>query len=329
MTLLTKESGEEGQADRVARLGEVCRRYSVDNARLAEHPSSFGREVVYLRSQSRVASVCVPHKVGSHAWGHFARSLSGHSYVFDGTPFDEKAAKVDVKVLVVRHPLTRLLSVYRMAFQDWCDEERFLAKQWKDTVCKMDFSKEDGEVESNKEASALHLLSSAFARHRESNDRFVRALWRHFHPHESLTDPRRQLKFTFAQFVDYLTSDNGLEAPRALAEHWAPFWRECPPCHNLTRPNFIVKMETLSADLQELLTEHMQFPSARRLAASFPHTHRQSGGHSSDETLAAEYFSQLTKGQVRRLYELYKVDHDLFGYDHQPFLDVATADEVL
>ena len=46
-------------------------------------------------------------------------------------------AELSLKVIIVRHPLERLLSVYRMIFEDWCDEKRFLAQQW-NNVCVTD-----------------------------------------------------------------------------------------------------------------------------------------------------------------------------------------------
>jgi len=68
-------------------------------------------------------------------------------------------------------------------------------------------------------------------------------------------------------------------------------------------------METLENDVKSLLGEEMY----RRL----PHDHRQEGGHSSDRNLAVNYFGQLSREQVLKLYDIYKLDHDLYGYDVQ------------
>ena len=45
------------------------------------------------------------------------------------------------------------------------------------------------------------------------------------------------------------------------------------------------------------------------------------GGHTMEHNLA--YYSQLTKKQVWGLYNLYRVDHELFGYTANAFIDVA------
>ena len=74
-------------------------------------------------------SVCIPHKVGSHAWGKFATLFNGGPGGeelrddFLKLDFKTRSAK-SVRVAVVRHPLERLVSVYRMIFENWCDQDR-------------------------------------------------------------------------------------------------------------------------------------------------------------------------------------------------------------
>ena len=73
-------------------------------------------------------------KVGSHAWGQFSNQ---NDVKVDQSELDlpwKIKAELSLKVVVVRHPLERLLSVYRMIFENWCDEKRFLAQQW-NNVC--------------------------------------------------------------------------------------------------------------------------------------------------------------------------------------------------
>ena len=43
---------------------------------------SLGVEVVYLFEGSQAASVCIPHKVGSHSWGRFAQTLGKNADLF-------------------------------------------------------------------------------------------------------------------------------------------------------------------------------------------------------------------------------------------------------
>ncbi len=150
-------------------------------------------------------------------------------------------------------------------------------------------------------------------------------------------------------------------------------------------PDLVVRMETLGEDVREVTRriglEGEGEGEGAKMPSQFPHTHRQEGGHSSEEELAsrwvvskvfqivvvvatvlvavaaicselllllplsqksfdifviflkiilfllARYFSQLSKSTVLRLYDKYRLDHELFGYDPQPFVDMAKEDE--
>ena len=90
-----------------------------------------------------------------------------------------------------------------------------------------------------------------------------------------------------------------------------------------------MKTETLKQEISTVLDE-LEIPAA----VQFPHMRvtggdADSGGSIPDEKyfesdeLAEKYFRQLTKKQVIRLYEMYKIDHDMFGYDPQVYIDMA------
>ena len=78
-----------------------------------------------------------------------------------------------------------------------------------------------------------------------------------------------------------------------LSYHWAPYWKECPSvCSSgASSPDLVVRMETLGEDVREVTRriglegegEGVKMPS------QFPHTHRQEGGHSSEEELASRW----------------------------------------
>ena len=50
-------------------------------------------------------------------------------------------------------------------------------------------------------------------------------------------------------------------------------------------------------------------------------TNKSSGGDKI--ALAREYFATLTRDEARRIYELYRLDIELFGYNPKPFMDLA------
>ena len=76
-------------------------------------------------------------------------------------------------------------------------------------------------------------------------------------------------------------------------------------------------METLQEDLNFLL-DQLNLPPR-----DFPMTHTQKGGHSSTEEVVKKYYSTLLKSDVRQLYEMYRLDHELFGYSPEQFEQYA------
>ena len=57
----------------------------------------------------------------------------------------------------------------------------------------------------------------------------------------------------------------------------------------------------------------------------FSETHVSSGGSTRD--LARKYFSELDIMMVRRLYEFYKVDFEMFGYSPDEYFEIAKNSE--
>ena len=57
----------------------------------------------------------------------------------------------------------------------------------------------------------------------------------------------------------------------------------------------------------------------------FLESHVSSGGSTRD--LARKYFSELDIMMVRRLYEFYKVDFEMFGYSPDEYFEIAKNSE--
>lgn len=105
-----------------------------------------------------------------------------------------------------------------------------------------------------------------------------------------------------------------------VTSHWAPYWLSCGLCHPALRPRHILHLEHLQEQGQEagLLLERL---GMKNLNVSYPHALKGQEGHSSE--WERQYFGQLTKAQVWQLFELYRVDHELFGYSPRRYLDWA------
>ena len=109
-----------------------------------------------------------------------------------------------------------------------------------------------------------------------------------------------------------------------IKHHWAPYWYTCGLCSPEVAPDIIIKTETLEWDMP-LVMEMLNLPGN----TSFPHMRvtgpddNLSEGNRQSEEFVEKYFSQLTKQQVMRLYEMYKLDHLMFDYSPQKYIDWA------
>lgn len=113
----------------------------------------------------------------------------------------------------------------------------------------------------------------------------------------------------FKEFLDYLL-DKDL---RFDDEHWAPFYKECTPCHvNYT---FIGHFETLYWDMHLLASKsdlvdkwddkNDYFQSSTYLKVS------------------KEYFAGVDRDVIRKLYKRYKIDFELFGYTADEYIKMG------
>ena len=72
-------------------------------------------------------------------------------------------------------------------------------------------------------------------------------------------------------------------------------------------------METFSRD-----TEHIMSKIGMKDDDLSYHEHKSTGDSTTD--LALELFAKLPKNLKKQLYELYKIDFEMFEYDAKPFL---------
>ncbi|XP_066917555.1 carbohydrate sulfotransferase 13-like [Clytia hemisphaerica] len=130
---------------------------------------------------------------------------------------------------------------------------------------------------------------------------FIRRKYRH---HNSTTTKKSSV--TFAEFVQYIV-DSPLEDKEFWNEHWERIERLCLPC--LIQYDFIGKFETLKQDADFLLrtldvNDLVKFPDGYK------------GHASSTPSLMRNLFESLPKRLLEKLYELYKMDFMLFGYQN-------------
>ena len=113
---------------------------------------------------------------------------------------------------------------------------------------------------------------------------------------------------TFSQFVDYLLREEVSE----YNDHWVPYWLHCHVCE--MEYDVIGKMETLEEDMN-FIAETSGLASTN---ISLPWANRRGSG----EQGSLDYFRKLDLDRTQRLYAIYRLDFEMFGYSVQPYFDI-------
>lgn len=149
-------------------------------------------------------------------------------------------------------------------------------------------------------------LASAFndKADRVSNPAVLRYLWAPIiKKNRKINNYTADFRPTFREFVLYL-----IDTPtKNYNEHWLPFWFRCAPC--TVTYDFIGKMETFSRDKKYLYNK-------LGIGNIFRDTWINRSNSSEKQK---EYFSQITKVELLKLYQKYYEDFLLFGYSLEPF----------
>ena len=109
-----------------------------------------------------------------------------------------------------------------------------------------------------------------------------------------------------------------------LKHHWAPYWYTCGLCGQGLAPDLVLKTETLHLDVPALLklmklTDSVEFPDIRTTGVDDDFVE----GNNPTDAFVEKYFSILSKVQVLELHELYRLDHLMFNYSPQKYVDFA------
>ena len=91
--------------------------------------------------------------------------------------------------------------------------------------------------------------------------------------------------------------------------HIHPFWNSGKYCY--LDYEVIGKMETFTNDSNYIM-------SKTGMKTSIEQDHISSGGSTSD--LAKVYFAKLPSALIEKLHQWYKIDFEMFNYDHKDFL---------
>ena len=272
------------------RLLSVCGEYGL-NYRV-EYGSVFKRKDPvnkctgsYFTLAGKDHFICNVLKGGSTSWQvFFGENNITRTFIEACQDKNNCPASTDLRLLQVRHPLERLLATYRHIFKNG---------GWK----------------------ALDLNYQGNPALEEEYRHFFSKSWPYFVEEVVLKDKYQKTEADLEQL-----GRSGVW----IKHHWAPYWFTCGVCTSSHVPDIVIKTETLQWDMPVVLQRlHLppdtSFPDIRVTGTD----DNFSEGNKASEEFVGKYFSQLSKQQVVRLYEMYKLDHLLFDYSPQKYLEAA------
>eukprot|EP00090_Calanus_glacialis_P012606 TRINITY_DN21202_c0_g1_i1.p1 TRINITY_DN21202_c0_g1~~TRINITY_DN21202_c0_g1_i1.p1 ORF type:complete len:347 (-),score=75.10 TRINITY_DN21202_c0_g1_i1:75-1115(-) len=277
---------------RRARLQSVCSEYGLSMR--VEHGSVFRRKKLvnrctgsFFHVEGKDHFICNVLKGGSTSWQVFFGENNITRTFLEACEDNHNcptSSTAGLKLVQVRHPLERLLATYRHIFKNG---------GWK----------------------ALDLNYQGNPKLEQEYVNFFSKDWPYFVEEIVLKDEYHK------------TEEDLEELGRSgvwIKHHWAPYWYTCGLCSSGLAPDIVIKTETLPWDMPTVL-ERLKLPGS----TSFPDIRvtgtddNFSEGNKASEVFVEKYFSQLSKQQVMRLYEMYKLDHLMFDYSPQKYIDVA------
>ncbi|KAG7167850.1 carbohydrate sulfotransferase 9-like [Homarus americanus] len=299
---------EKDMALRRSKVIEVCGKYGLGPkpvqgaSKTIKYPPLPNYDVFYIDRPDLLAW-CPIYKAASTSWLYNFIKLAGlsESYiqntkeqvshvarkVWPVQDYEDiqQSLKVCLKFMIVRHPFERLVSAYR------------------DKLENTNIGKQNGvdhfyEKFGKKIVDKYRPPGKGLPANRYSQDMDDPRL-----PHPKGIEP------TFAEFVRYLIDTNLIYY---ADDHWMPYYIYCTPC--LVDYEVIVKFETLDRDQNYIIRKnHLE----KKIQPSWKHL---TNGKKTSDTVK-KYFATITKTELMKLYNKYKLDFELFSYSIDEYLD--------
>ena len=128
------------------------------------------------------------------------------------------------------------------------------------------------------------------------------------------------IDLSFNNFIEFVLEEANYSHISLQSNHWWPFSDVCKLCK--IQYDYIGHLESLSEDVKCILKNFPNFNLLNNMKDRVETKINAGGNHNGDMTL--KYFSQLAKGTIRNLYDLYKADFLLGSYDYpQNYIDVG------
>ncbi|XP_068235367.1 carbohydrate sulfotransferase 10-like [Palaemon carinicauda] len=232
---------------------------------------------------------------------------------------EQEVLNSSMKMIIVRHPLDRLLSAYRdkmLRVKNACDPYIKLQKDI------MDRYEDPNGDELPRSTILLHVGLNGTHCLNQVLGLNLKVPYGAGNP--LITVKPTNMTFThptFSQFLlmvrDDLASFWKNKGNTALNLHWRPYWITCGPCK--LNYDVIAHVETLGPD-QEFIIRKLGLENILYNT----HTHASNFDSYNDTSNAlAHYFSRVPRKLLEDIVKYYKPDFNIFGYSPESFLSLA------
>lgn len=237
-------------------------------------------------------SGCIPPKTGSTSWNHFWWETSSFDGVGKGKfdSFQSQGNQLRVKwsqALKDKHP--------KVLFLQTRHPVKRLVSGWNNILCNKN-CRDKGRVTYS--SNVIKRLDSILTGKLHK-------------PKFKKKTPEDTRMVAFEDWVEVLL-DNNLDQFAEFDIHFHSYERACFPCD--FPYEYIVRLETFSEDYQFILRKRGLWKSMKDVA-------KQAGSKKENESVGLDYKMQLrklSKNQLQKLYEMKKVELDMFGYTFDP-----------
>ena len=115
----------------------------------------------------------------------------------------------------------------------------------------------------------------------------------------------------FERFIRILIAQENSEIIDDI--HVMPFWKRCDTCNLDYR--FIGKMETFSQDAKFIM-EKVGINDPKIVLEDKVHA----GSRKQTDEMAKKLFTHLPNEMIEKLYDLYKIDFEMFDYEYKQYI---------
>lgn len=219
------------------------------------------------------------------------------------------------RILHTRHPFARLYSAYTDKFTMW-ERPKKVSKN------KFDHKDHGGISAHDHDRATFSLYSKLY--------KIINQKYPEIQNQTTSKNPKTKsnIKVSFPNFVKFLIDGPGMN--QYLDKHWVPVTQLCHAC--LIKYNLFSKLEFIHTDLSKILKildfkKVGSFPSRNQKQVS---KNSKNSENLDPENLEQQNYDTMVQDLVKKfsvipvahrlkLYEIYKYDFLLFGYDFTPF----------